>query len=495
MFKYLIHRMLLSVPTLLIISVLAFGLGKYAPGDPVVNVFGEEPYSSLDPAKQAITYRAKAEQLGIAGPTFYFSLTTSAYPDTLWRIFPLDRRERLEKLIGQTGNWNAVKTYDEAVSATAQAIEALPQSNVVSAQLRSELTFLVRIDQLSLMDSAARRILDLNSKINRPVASEGATEQDSVQRVNPQKVNYTDLDKALVQLKAATESLHTQKKLARLNIPSFQWYGFHNQYHHWLQGFLSGDLGLTRRKMKVWSELQSSLLSTMTINGLAIFLAYLLAIPLGVEMARRKGKRLDRWGKVLLFFLYSMPVFWLGGLLIMVFTNTEWGQAMLPSLYFDIQDAWQPGAGSFSEWWSANASKCILPILILTLHTLAILVLQMRSGMLGALNQDYIRTARAKGVSEEDVHWTHAFRNGLFPIITIFASVLPAVFTGSLVVEALFNFPGIGTKTFEAYLGKDLPLLSAIMMLAATLTIVGSLLADILYAWADPRVRFAKKNG
>ena len=119
----------------------------------------------------------------------------------------------------------------------------------------------------------------------------------------------------------------------------------------------------------------------------------------------------------------------------------------------------------------------------------------MRSGMLGALNQDYIRTARAKGVSEEDVHWTHAFRNGLFPIITIFASVLPAVFTGSLVVEALFNFPGIGTKTFEAYLGKDLPLLSAIMMLAATLTIVGSLLADILYAWADPRVRFAKKNG
>lgn len=495
MFKYLIRRILLSVPTLLIISVLAFGLGKYAPGDPVVNVFGEESYSSLDPAKQAITYRAKAEQLGIDGPSFYFSMTTSAYPDTLWRIFPLDRRDRLEKLIGQTGNWDAVKAYDEAVSATAQAIEALPQSNVLSAQLGSELTFLVRIDQLSQIDSAVNRIQILSSAMNRPRPQEGAAKPDTALVLNPQGSKYASLEKALLQLKAATATLHTQKRLSRLNIPSFQWHGLHNQYHHWLKGFLSGDLGLTRRKMKVWTELQSSLLSTMTINGLAIFLAYLIAIPLGVEMARRKGKRLDRWGKVILFFLYSMPVFWLGGLLIMVFTNTSWGQAMLPSLYFDIQDAWQPGAGSFGEWWSANASKCILPILILTLHTLAILVLQMRSGMLGALNQDYIRTARAKGVSEEEIHWTHAFRNGLFPIITVFASVLPAVFTGSLVVEALFNFPGIGTKTFEAYLGKDLPLLSAIMMIAATLTIVGSLLADILYAWADPRVRFTKKNG
>lgn len=100
-----------------------------------------------------------------------------------------------------------------------------------------------------------------------------------------------------------------------------------------------------------------------------------------------------------------------------------------------------------------------------------------------------------QGVGEEEVYWSHAFRNALFPIITVFASVLPAVFTGSLVVEALFGFPGMGNKTFEAYLGKDLPLLSAIMMVAATLTILGSLLADLLYAWADPRVRFSKENG
>jgi len=196
-----------------------------------------------------------------------------------------------------------------------------------------------------------------------------------------------------------------------------------------------------------------------------------------------------------LFFLFAMPVFWLGGLLIMIFTNTEWGHNILPSIYFDVQDAWQPGKTSFGDWWSVNAPKCVLPIIILTLHAVATLALQMRGGMLGTLGEDYIRTARAKGVGAEEVYWDHAFRNALFPIITIFASILPAVFTGSLVVEALFNFPGMGNKTFEAFHGNDLPLLSAIMMIAATLTILGNLLADVLYAWADPRVRFSKENG
>jgi peptide/nickel transport system permease protein len=190
-----------------------------------------------------------------------------------------------------------------------------------------------------------------------------------------------------------------------------------------------------------------------------------------------------------------MPVFWLGGLLVLAFTHTEWGRALLPSIYFDLQDAWRPGQTGFGEWWQKNASKCVLPVTILTLYAVTVLALQMRGGMLDTLGQDYIRTARAKGVQEENVYWLHALRNALFPIITLFAGLLPGVFTGSLVVEAMFGFPGVGTKTMEAYLTQDLPLLSAIIMVAAALTIVGSLLADLLYAWADPRVRFGKRTG
>jgi peptide/nickel transport system permease protein len=481
MFRYLLRRILLALPTLLVISFLAFGLGRCAPGDPVVNVFGESIYHSLDPAKQAESYRANAVRLGLNGPDFYFTLTTAAYPDTLYRIYPLDRRERLEKLIGQTGNWPAVRMYDQAISKTAGAIEALPASIPQSARLRSEFTFLVRADQLSLIDSATHHMQMLAAEIPDTLALKS----------NAALI----LKKAIMLLDSARTVLNTQKLPGKLSTPGIYWQGFENQYHQWLSGFLTGELGLTRRKIKVWDELRPSLLLTVVINGLAIFLAYLIAVPIGVEMARRQGKWPDRWGKRSLFFLYAMPVFWLGGLLIMVFTNTSWGHSLLPDIYFDVQDDWQPDTVSFGTWWSANASKCFLPITILTLHALAVLALQMRSGMLGTLGEDYIRTARAKGVGEEEVYWSHAFRNALFPIITVFASVLPAVFTGSLVVETLFNFPGIGTKTFQAYLGKDLPLLAVIMMVSAALTILGSLIADILYAWVDPRVRFTKKNG
>lgn len=474
MLKYLLRRSLLSLPTLMVISFLAFGLGKCAPGDPVVNVFGEELYPSLDPAQQAIQYRSNAVRLGLNHPDFYFSLTTAAYPDTLWRIFPLDRRARLEKLIGQTGNWPAVQQYDAAISATVRAVEALPASISQRDNLRSELPFLIRADKLAWIDSSRQHIAALAANMSDAPLS---------------------LGNAFLQLDQATQALQQQKTPAKLLIPALHWHGLNNQYHRWLSGFVTGDLGLTRRKMDVWTDLQASMLTSLSINVLAIFLAYLIAIPLGIEMARRKNRWLDRWGKRVLFFLYSMPVFWLGGLLIMLVMNTAWGQTAIPSVYFDIQDAWRPGITNFGDWWQANASKCVLPISILTLHAVAILSLQMRSGMLGTLGQDYIRTARAKGVGEEEVYWKHALSNALFPIITVFASVLPSVFTGSLVVETLFGFPGMGNKTFEAYLGKDLPLLSAIMMIAATLTILGSLLADVLYAWADPRIRFAKENG
>lgn len=494
MLRYILRRTLLALPTLLVISFLTFGLGKCAPGDPIVNIFGEEVYNTLDPAQQAEKYRANAIRIGLDGPAFYFTLTTAAYPDTIWRIFPLNRRKRLEKFIGQTGNWSAVSAYDQAISHTVKAVEALPESLPQNYLLRKELTALIQADKFELLDSALVRLNSLTASIPEAKFS------DSLPTIVPPefrrpKSPFLYLSGALMQLDSAVYRMHTQKTSGKLQSPIVYLHGFENQYHQWLKGFLTGDLGLTRRKVEVWEDLQSSLLATLTINFLALVFAYLIAVPIGVEMARRKGRWLDRWGKRTMFFLYSMPVFWFGGLIIMIFTNTGWGHAILPSIYFDVRDAWRPGTASFGDWWGANAAKCVLPIFILTIHAMAMLALQMRSGVLATISEDYIRTARAKGVGDEEVYWSHAFRNALFPLITVFASVLPAVFSGSLVIEALFGFPGMGSKTFEAYLGMDLPLLSAIMMVAATLTILGSLIADVLYTLADPRVRFSKKNG
>ncbi|HAD13299.1 MAG TPA: hypothetical protein DCF33_12785 [Saprospirales bacterium] len=477
MLQYIIRRILLALPTLLIISFLAFGLGKCTPGDPVTNIFGEQWNQTMDQSKIAASYRANAAKLGLDGPSFYVTFTSTAYPDTLWRIYPPERRNRLKNWIGQTGNWQAVSALDQAVIEMARQIEPLPAVWFKDPAIRVELATLTRTTTFPELDTAATRL-------NRHFTT---TANDTLHLPN-------GLATALKQLETAIQQLHTQQTPGKLSTPALYWNGLNNQYHHWISGFVTGDLGLTRKKMSVWQDVQAAMLATLTINGLAILLTYLIAIPLGVEMARRRGGWLDRWGKRLLFFVYSMPVFWLGALLILLIMSTDWGRNTMPSLYFDIQDAWIPGKTSFGDWWSANASKCVLPILILVLHMMGILAIQMRAGMLDTLDKDFIRTARAKGVDEEEVHWKHAFRNALFPIITVFASVLPALFTGSLVVEALFGFPGMGSKTFEAYLNSDLPLLSVIIMVAALLTILGNLIADLLYAWADPRVRFTKKT-
>lgn len=478
MLSYLFRRILLALPTLLIVSLFAFGLGKCAPGDPVENVFGEQWHQTLDPLVQAEKYRSNAATLGLDAPLFYFTFTTAAYPDTLWRIFPPERRTRLKNWIGQTGNWPAVSELDQAVVETVRQVEILPAVWFRDPAVRVELATLTRTAVFHELDTAVLRLRGYF----KSVASDTLPMPAS-------------LDAALQRLEVAAQQLHAPPMKDQLSMPALYWNGLNNQYHRWLTGFVTGDLGLTRKKVSVWRDLQASFLATLIINGLAILLTYLIAVPLGVEMARRRGGRLDRWGKRVLFFIYSMPVFWLGALLIMLLMSTEWGRSTMPSLYFDIQDAWVPGKTSFGDWWSANASKCVLPVLILVLHMLGILAIQMRAGMLSTLEMDFIRTARAKGLGDEEVYWKHAFRNALFPIITVFASVLPALFTGSIVVEALFGFPGMGSKTFEAYLTGDLPLLSAIIMVAALLTILGNLLADLMYAWADPRVRFTKKNG
>ncbi len=468
MFHYLLRRLLLSVPTLLVISWIIFGLNKCAPGDPVITIFGEDLSSGIDPVGQAANYRLKAVQLGLDRPDFYFSLTTTAYPDTLYRIFPPLRRQRLARLAGQVQNWPLVSQYEQRVSAALKYAEQVPDSLLQKAQLRLAMGNFLLIERTEYLDTARHFVRKVITGLP----------------YNPA------FSKSLDSLDAAVSALQSAASQKGFPKPAFYWYGLNNQYHNWLTGFFSGRFGLSLiSKKPVSEELMARLIPTLALNGWAIFLAYCIAIPLGIRMARRQDKPFDRQGKRLLLVLYSFPAFWMGGLLILCFATPDAGLFWINGISLD---AWTPGE-SFLLWMGRNANKLILPVLTLLLHILAVLTLQMRSSMLDVLEQDYIKTARAKGLSESAVYGKHAFRNALFPLITIFGGIFPAIFAGSLVIEYLFNFPGMGTKTQAAFMDRDYPVLYAILMLAAILTILGSLVADMLYAWADPRVRFSKR--
>ncbi len=472
MLRYILKRLLISIPTLLVISLAVFGLGRCAPGDPVAINLGDDMLAQVGQKRYEENYKRKAAEFGLDKPLFYFSLSTAAYPDSLWKIYPLNRRQRLSRIIGQNGNWPATRDFERAVGEALQAFyTALPDTFAQRPYLELALLDLTVIDLLDALKAGFERA-------------------DSICRtISPQPAL---LRSRMDSLQSKTEAVCAEIMSGKLATPAVHWHGLHNQYHHWLVGFLTGNWGLTKKQQPVWKELKPAMLATVAINGLAILFAYLISIPLGVEMARRKGRAFDRWAQRVLVFITSMPVFWVGGLLVIFFGSSLFGKPLIANPYLDISDAWNMNSETFGDWFSDKLPKFVLPILVLTMYAMAIISIQMRGGMIETLGQDYIRTARAKGVREEDVYWTHAFRNALFPIITIFGSVFPALFTGSLVIETLFNFPGMGQKAQEAFLAQDLSVLSAILMAAAVMSIVGNLVADMLYAWADPRVRYER---
>lgn len=442
---------------MLIISLATFALSRYTDADPV----------QIDYALNPAAYRAKVRDLGLDKPLFYLSLTNCAVPDTLHRIFPLEDRERLIQLTNQSGNWAATSRYWQAITTDLD-----PVLKQVSGQVFSQLTqlrFIKNLEQIPNQIALAQQHIDTVGQAEKKTALQA--------RLSAIRQHYL--------------TINATPQRWKLLIPALHWHGLDNQYHHWLSGFLTGNPGksiVTGNPLLV--ELRPRLLVTLLLNGMAMLLAYLIGVPLGVFMARHYRQPADRWLRTGLLFLYAMPVIWLGSLLILLLSRPDIGLGWINGLN---AEPWLMSGKSFGRWALDNLEKFILPVLTLTLHALAILAMQMRGGILEVIQQDYIRTARAKGLSERLVFWRHAFRNALFPIITVFAGFFPAIFSGSLVVEYLFDFPGMGTKMESAFANNDYAVLFAMVMFVSVVTILGTLLADVLYAWADPRVRFGRR--
>ena len=234
------------------------------------------------------------------------------------------------------------------------------------------------------------------------------------------------------------QSIKSDATTAQLYIPSFRWNGFDNQYHNWFKGFLTLDFGTSyRTKQNVWSKIETPLLWTLLLNSLALVFAFLIALPLGVWTARRKSSFFDRFVNIGLFMLYALPTFWIATMLVVFFTTKEYGAwtDIFPSIGLGRVNIDDP---FWTKFW-IRAPHLILPVICLAYPSIAFITRQVRGGMLDVLNKDYIRTARAKGLSESKVVKKHAFRNALFPLISMFAIVFPAALAGSVVIEVIFN--------------------------------------------------------
>ena len=252
------------------------------------------------------------------------------------------------------------------------------------------------------------------------------------------------------------------------------------QYWRFIDQTVHGNLGYSyTNNQNVTTLLANDLPKTAVLVGLAYLVALVVAVPLGIMQALRRNTAVDYVTTGVSFIAYSMPTFWLGLLLILGFA-VSW--RLLPA---------EGPQGATAAAVLADPRAMILPVLTLGLVTIASFSRFMRSSAIETLVQDYIRTARAMGIPEHAVLLRHLLRNSLSPVITLTGLSLPVVISGAVLTESVFNYPGMGLLIWNAATEHDYPVLLGATIVLATVTVIGSLVADILYAVADPRIRYS----
>jgi peptide/nickel transport system permease protein len=278
--------------------------------------------------------------------------------------------------------------------------------------------------------------------------------------------------------KASAEARERLRKLYGADQP------FYKQYATWLGKFMTLDFGeafADGRKVK--DKILERLPITLTINLLSLGLVLLIAIPVGIMSATRQYSLLDRFTTIFVFVGFSTPSFWLALLLIYLF-GVQWGVLPISGIHsLDITGL------TFWGRISDEANHLILPVFVSAFGGLAGFSRYVRNNMLEIMRQDYIRTARAKGLTEHLVIYKHALRNALMPVITILGLSLPGIIGGSVIMETVFGIPGMGQLMYQAVLSRDYNLVMGILVPGAFLTMLGNFLADVAYAFTDPRVR------
>jgi peptide/nickel transport system permease protein len=257
----------------------------------------------------------------------------------------------------------------------------------------------------------------------------------------------------------------------------------YQQYYLWLKKLFTGRLYSFKDGRPVLEKINERIWNTLLLNLVATIIVFSLAIPLGVFSAKRQYSFLDNLGTFGAYLGISAPGFWLAYLLILG-TVELFGYPVLGMRSFVTEDF------TTAEIVMDRIWHLMLPSIILAIGGLAGLSRYARSSMLEVVRQDYVRTAKAKGLSEESVYYKHALRNALLPIITIFGFLIPDLIGGSIIMESVFAWPGIGRLSYQAVLARDYPVVMTILSISAVLTLIGNFIADILYGIADPRIRY-----
>lgn len=282
--------------------------------------------------------------------------------------------------------------------------------------------------------------------------------------------------------KVTAEARERLRKFYGLDQP------LHIQYGVWVKKLVMLDFGrsFAPDNRPVIDKIKERIPITLSLNLISLIIEFGIAIPIGILAATRRDTIFDKGMTVFVFLGFAVPTFWL---------------ALLMIYLFGVKLGWLPVSGLHSlgsegfgpiQWFWDMVKHLILPVSVAAFGSLAALSRYMRSSMLEVIRQDYIVTARAKGLPERIVIFRHALRNALLPVVTLLGLSVPGLIGGSVIFETIFSIPGMGQLFFSGVMARDYPLVMGILVIGAGLTLIGNLLADVGYALADPRIRHAK---
>jgi len=254
------------------------------------------------------------------------------------------------------------------------------------------------------------------------------------------------------------------------------------RYFRWLFAMLQGDWGFSFiSRIDVDKLILARVPVTLAVIGASQIVALLIALPVGIYSAARPYSWFDRIASTLAFVGFSLPPFFTGLVLILLFSITL---DLLPFVFrADI-------AATGGDWWLQQIKQAIMPVLVLALFQAASWTRYVRSAMLDVIRLDYVTTARSKGLKERAVIMKHVVRNALIPVVTLVALTMPQVFGGAIITEQIFRIPGIGSLLIDAILRNDTPVIMAVTFVFSCLVILFNLIADLLYGWLDPRISY-----
>ncbi|MDF3069969.1 MAG: oligopeptide transport system permease protein [Polyangiaceae bacterium] len=257
---------------------------------------------------------------------------------------------------------------------------------------------------------------------------------------------------------------------------------FYLQYLHWLRDLFTGNLKSFQNGLPVLSQIWDRFLNSLPLFACTTLIVWTLSFPTGIQAAVRRGSLYDRTSTFVAYTLISVPGFFLSYLLVLAVVQVF----NLPVI--GLRTFGTEGASAFVRAMD-RVWHLVIPSLMSALTGIAVLSRYVRSQMLEVIDQDYVRTARAKGLAESDVIYGHALRNALLPFVTMFGFLLPGLISGSVIFEKIFAWPGLGQLGYDAIQQRDFPMILTLNFVAAALTLLGILVSDILYAVADPRIR------